>query len=236
MRGALDFDPAECDYGPATGAVRRILREWEAVDWFAPPPDDHAAGRAMALLREHNDLAHGHMPEVFSASLNVESELGGWETFADLCARVRAPGAWDWKYSALKVLSHRHAKAKGWSKDDEVVGAANLENGARPRPGALFVRVANVVFWTNVAPKVALHETLSPDRAAIAAWYLSYANMDVMEAIEWQLAERSDDVARNPFVRLLDCYATGFLPFAVDRDTFVVFALRDEVSAHDPRP
>jgi hypothetical protein len=226
MKGKLAFDPAQYDYGVATPAVRQILLEWADVDWFAPPVDEGAQTLAIALFREHNALARVHMPDVFPAKLEVESEVMGWEEFDELCERVRAPSAWDWKYSVLKRLSLHHSKARAWSRDDEAQRCVALESGAQPRPGDLFVRLGDQVIWTAVAPKIDLGDALPPDRATIAAWYLSYANMDMMECIEWQLAERNDALEANPFVPLLRCYATGFLPFGLDAATVVLFAFR----------
>jgi hypothetical protein len=51
--------------------------------------------------------------------------------------------------------------------------------------------------------------------------------MDVIECIEWQLAERDHRLESNPFVPLLRCYAAGFLPFALDPTTVVLFAFRN---------
>jgi hypothetical protein len=226
VRGKLAFDPAQYDYGGATPAVRQVLLEWADVDWFAPPLDAGAQALASALFQEHNALARVHMPDVFPANVEVESEVAGWEAFADLCERVRAPSAWDWKYSALKRLSLHHSNARAWSKDDEAQRCVTLDSGAQPRPGDLFVRLGDMVIWTAVAPKIQFEDALPPDRAAIAAWYLSYANMDIMECIEWQLAERDQSLEANPFVPLLRCYATGFLPFALDATTVVLFAFR----------
>ena len=226
MKGKLAFDPAQYDYGLASAAVRWILLESEDIDWLAPPADAHAQARAIALFREHNALARSHTPELFPANLEIEAEVSNWEDFADLCDRVRAPSAWDWKYSVLKKLSRQHSEERAWSRSDEAHGCVNLRSGAQPRPGDLFIRLDENVIWTGVAPKLDLRATLPPDRAELAAWYISYANMDMMECIEWQLAERSDRLEANPFVPLLRCYATGFLPFGLDATHFVLFGFR----------
>ena len=54
-------------------------------------------------------------------------------------------------------------------------------------------------------------------------WYGSYANMDVIEGIEWQLAEPGAALGDNPFVPRLRLYAAGFYPFSYGPREMVLF-------------
>jgi len=224
MRGALGFDPAGCEYGPATMAVRQILREWAAIDWFVPPRDDEAGFSAMRLLGQHTTLARTYQPELFPVSVEMRPARGGFREFAAFCERVRAgaTGAWDWKFGALKRLSRSHSRAHGWTLD-----AQALESGARPRTGDLFFRFGEHVMWAGLGPRFDLKATLPHDHVEPAGWYLSYANMDITDCIEWQLAEKSDRLEGNPFVPLMRCYAAGYYPFSLGPDLVILFAFTE---------
>jgi hypothetical protein len=47
--------------------------------------------------------------------------------------------------------------------------------------------------------------------------------MDLMECLEWQLAEKSADLAENPFLPLVRGYATGFYPFGLASGAYALF-------------
>lgn len=225
MRGTFDFDPMQYDYGPATRAVRQILLEWAAVDWFVPPRDGNADALATQLFDEHIASAGAHAPELFPASTERLPVRSNWAAFSALCARVRGPGSeWDWKFNALKKLSVAHSKLRGWDLDDQAQPARQDAALEAPRPGALFFRYGDVVLWMGVSPKIDLAAGVPSDHLAAAAWYRSYADMDMTEALEWQLAEKSDRLDGNPFLPLLRCYAAGFYPFALGPTSFVLFA------------
>ena len=221
MKRRLDFDPERCSYGAATLAVRRILREWAEVDWFVPPRGLVATVRATRLFSEHHALARSLRPDLFEGPLEVELVRGNFADFAALCERVRQPGMkWDWKYGALKQLSYAHSRAHGFSLENQTALAAE----GSPTPGFLFFRVGDHVMWNPLMPKLELEPWLTPAQAELAAWYLGYADMDVGECIEWQLAERSDDLSGNPFAPLLRCYAEGCLPFGIGPSEVILFA------------
>lgn len=222
MKGQLGFDPREYDYGTATPAVRQLLVEWADVDWFEPASGAGADARARGLFQEHHALARAYLPEVFPVVLRVESSVGGWGDFGALRERVRAHRNWDWKFSALKRLSSEHSKARGWSPAVEADRQGLLDRSGPPRPGNIFVRYGDHVFWQAPWLRFKLDEASHRDR--LCRWYVTYANMDMVECIEWQLAEQSDKLEGNPFVPLLRCYATGCLPFALDPTTVVLFA------------
>lgn len=94
-----------------------------------------------------------------------------------------------------------------------------------PRPGDLFARVGDHVIWAvTVGPRLNLKDTLPPRDAEAASFYLSYANMDAMECIEWQLSEKSNELQANPFLPLLHCYGEGFYPFSLSPNDVVLFA------------
>ena len=57
-----------------------------------------------------------------------------------------------------------------------------------------------------------------------ARWYLSYVNMDVLECLEWQLAEPRCPLDANPCIPLVGVYEAGFLPFALSQREMVLFA------------
>lgn len=73
MKGTLDFDPAQYEYGPATTAVRQILLEWYAIDWFVPPRDDAAGFSSMRLFGQHTACALAYQPELFPVSVEINS-------------------------------------------------------------------------------------------------------------------------------------------------------------------
>jgi hypothetical protein len=223
MRGTYRIDPAACQYGAATEAVRRALTEWMAIDWFAPP-EPGAETKARGLLEDHQRSARAYAPDLFEADLDVRATHGDWAGFAELCARVRAPAsAWDWKFGALKPLSARHAKARGWSPNQ---AAAPLEGKRVVGPGDLFFCVGESLIWNNIGPNLDLSKALPKDHADAGDFYLFHALVDTMECLTWQLAEPSADLADNPFLPLLSCYRTGFYPFALDPRAIVLFAFR----------
>jgi hypothetical protein len=225
VRGSFDLDPAQCEYGAATPAVRRILSEWVAVDWFEPPGDDGAAARATRLFEEHNARARACSPELFPAHLEMRLVGGDWAAFAALCGRVRAPAAsWDWKFGALKRLSSDHSKRHGLRLCD--LARVNVESGGQPGPGDLFFCIGDLVIRNAIGPRLDLGVALSPEHVEVAQWYMSYAQMDVLEAIEWQLAENSDRLDGNPFAPLIRCYDAGFYPFSLGSAEVALFALQ----------
>lgn len=229
MRGTFGFDPAQCMYGAATAAVRQVLVEWAAIDWFVPPQravaDEVAATR---LFEEHHRRARAHQPELFPANLEIRLVRGGWAGFNDLCTSVRTSGEWDWKFSALKPLSYRHSQARGWSLKNEAPDMASLAQWKGPGPGDLFFRFGEVALWNDLGPRLDLRSALPPSHADVAGWYLGYTGMDVLECIEWQLAEKSDRLDGNPFLPLVRCYAAGFYPFSLGPACVVLFGFAQD--------
>jgi hypothetical protein len=225
MKGHLEFDPQSCDYGPATLAVRQILTEWAAIDWFAAEND---AAPATAFFRDHHEKARAVMPDAFSERLRIACVNGTWTGFNVLCTIVRGPNrAWDWKFSALKKLSYRHSRERGWSLKDH---AREVTAESPPKPSDLFFRIGEAAIWNGIGPKIAFHD-LSREDAEIASWYQSYAAMDLVECLEWQLAEGNDLLDENPFLPLLRCYGAGRYPFGLAADEVVLFGFTDRAQA-----
>ena len=211
MKATFDFDPEAQEYGPATLAVRRILNEWATVDWFVSPAGGGREQTALQLFGDHNALAKAHQPELFRDQVTLRPEMLTWREFSTLCKRVRERSStWDWKYAVLKQMTSRHSKALGWKLADQ---AALLVQG-RYKPGDLFIRVGDSAVWA-VSPKLELKAFVPHEHIEAAQWYLSYAQMDFIECIEWQLAEKSNDTDSNPFVPLVRCYGAGFYPFSL---------------------
>lgn len=232
MRASLAFDPQDYDYGPATEAVRSILLEWIEIDWFEPRElgGEHAA----RLFREHQRLAHMHVPELFPEQIDVRVVSGGRSDFASWCERVRAQTSWDWKFSVLKTLSNQHARACGWSP------ASYVERMpvATPRPGDPFCVFATPDgekqwVWNNlVATPKALDALPRGDELGEAAkFYIGYAMNDALECMKWQFAESSADLSNNPFLPLLLCYEAGGYPFSLGADTVVLFTFEEHPHA-----
>jgi hypothetical protein len=218
VKGPFGFDPAACQYGPATASVRRVLEEWMALDWFVPAAPG-AEEPAVTQFREHHRRTRAYAPDLYAPKINLRVIRGGWEGFADLCAQVRSNDRWDWKYGVLKPLCHRHTKAQGWSgaSDPSVVDGRG--------PGGLFFILDGHVFWNNLGPHLPLDAALPKPHADVAGFYLGYACLDTIDAVEWQLAEPgADPVSENPFFPLLRCYAAGLYPFALGRGDATLFA------------
>jgi hypothetical protein len=229
MKGSLAFDPRDYDYGPATEAVRSVLAEWLEIDWFEPGAGD--ADHAASLFREHQRLAHAQSPELFASEIDLRVITGDRQEFVSWCQRVRGQAGWDWKFSVLKKLGVKHAKARAWSDEEQ---AHDLRVGS-PRPGDLFFRLppdANgrqVVLWQSVVPVPADLGTMTRDGFGDAArFYISYAQSDAHECMKWQLAERAPDMSSNPFLPLLLCYEAGAYPFSLGPNSVVLFRFDGE--------
>jgi len=232
MRGIAKFDPDDYDYGAATVAVRSLLKEWANVDWFVPGANEAARVRATRLFEEHHAAAHRSMPETFGPKVEIRTRYGAWTDFQALYesvseeVRYRAgqPGrGWDWKYEGLKKMTSAHSEARGFDPAKE---AREISAESPPRPGDLFFKLpgSDGFIWSFPFPDLELRDRLPAKEAAVGNWYVGYANMDAMEAIEWQLAERSNDLSTNPFVPLMRVYAEGFLPFSLAPNDVTLFA------------
>jgi len=223
MKGTLRFDPAEYEYGPATPAVRQLLLTWAAVDWFVPPRDTAAAAQAGQLFAQHQARAQKVLPERFPAPVEIQLIPGAWPEFAALCQRVQTQ-SWDWKYSTLKRLALAHAEARGWSLNDQARHAGPLDAIVPPRPGDLFFRFGEHVMWNSTDPELDLRAAVPAQYVEVAGWYRSYANMDAIDSLQWQLAEGDNRLDSNPFVPLIGCYAAGFYPFSLGPTAVVLFS------------
>jgi hypothetical protein len=211
MKGPLSFDPEAHDYGPASPQIRGAMRAFADIDWFEPWGDVHAG---TAALEHHQRLAHHHQPELFPAALRIESVEGTWVEFAEYCTTVRNPDhGWDWRMTALKTLSYRHALAHGWQLKDQLAPTI-------PSPGDLFMRIGATTMWTYAASPVPFRG----NHAEPAFFYTAYARNDLYDAIQWWLAEPT--AIDNPFVPLIRCYQLGVYPFSLAKDHVVLFAFR----------
>lgn len=218
MKGTLAFDPREHDYGPATAAVRTLLLEWAAIDWFVPPGSPRQV--ANDLFTQHNALARAYAPELFADRVKITSATGGWADFVALCNGVRTQTGWDWKYSALKRLSSAHSTAHGWLLKNQ---GQNTVPGTAARPGELFLRFGDQVYWGHFSPPLDFR-SIGAEWAESASFYSSYCDMDFLECLQWQLAEGRDELAGNPFIPLCRCYAAGYYPFSLSSTAVVMFS------------
>lgn len=217
MRGSSSIKPSLIDAGPATAAVRDIVTDFAAIDWFVPPNASQKLARELFL--SHVNLTRQHLPKLYSEPVEVEFSTGGWEHFFALCNRVRGSGSFDWKYGVLKILSSEHAEACDWSLKNERSMMQKESDGS----DTLLLRVGEHVFWCSLAPNLDLSE-LGKDHAECGHFYLSYVSYDATDAIQWQLAERSDSLAGNPFLPLLRCYAANFYPFVISESSVILFS------------
>ena len=214
MRALDPVDPSIYSCGPATEAVRALLRSYAAIDWYEPPSIgvDEARDRFM----RHHDLAREHAPDLFGERPEVELRATDFVELAALTERVREHGReWDWKYGALKPMGRRHADRCGWTKPGET-GATPA-----PSPDALFFRVGDAVIWNLASFHIDL-SALDADATEAAAFYSAYGNLDLIGALEWQLAQPDCPLERNPFAVLLSVYAGGYLPFHLTASSVVL--------------
>ncbi|MCU0675073.1 MAG: hypothetical protein MUE69_20060 [Myxococcota bacterium] len=223
MKSPAPFDASIYECGPATEAVRRLLSDYAAIDWFVPPTIDDA--RARALMHRHHTLGRACAPDLFAAHLEVEHAHGGVRDLFAWCERVRkhAPRGWDWKYGVLKPLTRRHSEARGWRLPTEgpLVGAPST-------PGRLFTVIPtlteSIPIWNVPLPRVGIRSATEQGAEDEALhFYKGYCDIDLFEALEWQLAEPECPLSENPFVPLLELYATAHYPFHLSADRVVLF-------------
>lgn len=207
----FSFDLDAHDYGPASPAIRALLREWANISWFVPTSTVDSVG--IGLFQEHNRLAYAADPHLFEPHTGVRVEAGDWATLARWCTHVRTREQGpDWKFSILKTVSRDHCGECDWVLESE---AARLSS-TPPAAGDLFTIVEGYVMYNSLTPKV----DIADDHAR---FYLEYAHHDLWDALTWQLAERSPDTSTNPFIPLLRCYRTGFYPFYLGMRETVLF-------------
>jgi hypothetical protein len=213
MKGTLTFDPEDQDYGPASPHIRAVIRAFADIDWFEPWGDVHAA---QVAFEEHQQLAHAHQPELFPAAPRIAHLEGTWVEFGECCTVVRNSDLkWDWRMTALKQLSYRHARDHGWRLADQPAPAV-------PRPGELFMRIGGGTIWNYFTPP--MPTTSAGKHEEPASFYTAYARNDLYDAIQWWLARPT--AIDNPFVPLIRCYQLGVYPFSLAKDHVVLFAFR----------
>lgn len=88
------------------------------------------------------------------------------------------------------------------------------------------MRFGEHVMWV-LSPTLDLNATLPRDHAELAGWYMSSANMDIIDGIEWQLAESSSRLEGNPFIPLMRYYSAGFYPFSLGPGLAILFAFTE---------
>lgn len=92
-------------------------------------------------------------------------------------------------------------------------------------PGNLFFAHPEMgVFWQGPMPALDLKATLGATNDELASWFLSYATMDLLNGVEWQLAGARDDLSTNPFAPLLAIYSQGLWPLSFSPTRMVLFA------------
>ena len=221
MRSSPLFDAESVNVGAATAPVRAMLSEWQRIDWFVPPPPSALIdAKAVSLFQAHHAQALALRPDLFAEAVTVKVQRGTWADFHAHARHVRAGNrSYDWRYGALKLLVRAHSKERGWSLQTTPFAPPDPS----PGEGSLVFRLADRVMWNTPMPKLNAAEFPSAEDADVASWYASYAASDLIDAIEWQLADDSADTASNPFVPLAKCYGTGFYPFAVSATDVTLF-------------
>lgn len=205
-------DPELLSAGPATRAVRALLRLAIRTRWFEPAPADKPT-----FFAHHLALVRRHVPTAFAADVEITEQVGGFSALERLAARVRDPASrYDWKFDVLKKMVRAHSEARGWS----ALAHARAFQGPEPSPGDLFVLLHEHAYWRVPVAKLELARAGSAPEAA--EWYAGFGQNDLVEAIEWQLAEGTNDLETNPFVPLLRGYAMGQCPFVIDGEHVVV--------------
>lgn len=223
MTSPKPFDATIYECGPATDAVRRLLTDYAAIDWFVPPTVDEA--RARGFMHRHHARGRDIAPDLFAPHLHIEHAEGDAHAFFAWCERVRMDPArgWDWKYGVLKPLTKRHSEACGWSMDAHPPPTHPLD-----ATGRLFLSFpGGHSVWNVRLPPVVL-PTAPPDEEArrvheALRFFKGYCDIDLFEALEWQLAEPECPLSDNPFVPLLELYATAHYPFHRSADRVVLF-------------
>jgi len=195
VKARIVVDPSQLR---ASDEIRGLVAAYADIDWFTPPakPVD-----ARGLFRDYHALAYEYAPDRFAPRVELEEIAGTEAEFAALCARVREESTgWDWQYGGLKLMSRAHTEAHGGIRADGVF-VSDL-----PDPGALAFRMNGNLIWCVQLPQL--------DGATEAqAFYKSYADLDLIEAIQWQLAEPTCPLDRNPFVVLGRLWENGVYPF-----------------------
>ena len=210
----LSVDPDLVSCGEATRAVRSLLRLHARTRWFEPGPTDKPVwfARHLALVRPH-------APSAFARDVVVSDHVGGWSVLESLAARARArpTSGLDWKFDVLKPIGRDHSRARGWTP---ALHAQRFQT-TEPSDGDLFFLYGETAMWRLPTPTIDLSRA-GPAREA-AGWYQGFAAADLIEALEWQLAEGTDDMETNPFLPLLLGYAHGQYPFVLDESHVIVF-------------
>ena len=218
---ALDsFDPDSFGLGAPQAAVTRIVRCWESIAWFSSEPHDR--NRAEHAFRRFQELGHEVAPSLFSLPVRVTTEAGGWVTYSDWIARVRDQ-SWSWRFDVTKELCARHSESRGWTPERQRERTPHSCPSAEESMRGLFVSAGDMVVWNSPLgswlPRGGWRK--------VEWWYVSYAAMDLLHAIEWQLAEDNSDWEKNPFYWLLCCYRSGYLPFSLAADEVVLFRFHE---------
>ncbi len=213
-------DPDRLAGGPATRAVRSLLRLAMRTRWFEPAAPDKPT-----FFRAHVALVRAHVPGAFTDDMEITEEVGGWAALERLASQVRHPAStFDWKFGTLKTMVKAHSEARGWS----AAAHARAFQSSTHSPGDLFVLLQDQAFWRMPFPTPELVRAGTAREAA--AWFASFATGDLIEAIEWQLAEGTDDLESNPMLPLLLGYAMGQYPFVLDASRVVVLRCGEPLS------
>jgi hypothetical protein len=215
----LSVDPDLVSCGEATRAVRSLLRLHARTRWFEPGPIDKPL-----WFEKHVSLTRPHAPSAYAADVRITEQVGGWPEFERLASASRSlTNKLDWKFGVLKPMVKAHSEARGWSP----TAHAKRFHGPEPASGDLFLVHDEHALWLPVA---GMRRTSPPEVREAGWWYQGFADSDFIEALEWQLAEGTDDVETNPFLPLLLGYAHGQYPFVLDASHVVVFGFREPAS------
>lgn len=249
MRCTLDYAIDDQDYGPGTAEVRAILHLATTIDWFELTSPAESNRQGEELFKIHNSLARSYAPELFAETLDFHYEEGGWNEFVGFCQAIsgrpgfehikqkygpRTEGNDYWKMDGLKRLIQQHKQLHDWTPEKHV---------AR-HPECIRVTTDGKRLWSNLWLLARLPGTeseepltcfpigfelqecvgLSAQKRDAARWYVSFAlGFEALYAIEWQLSDPTQPLAKNPYWAALQVYAAGFLPFYFSPEKVVLF-------------
>lgn len=213
MRGAPRVDASRIQLGAATKPVRSMLAMLNEIDWFVPP-DSGSIATAVALFDRYWALLEPWADDTMypRRALELDVEFGGLDQFRAMCANVRRPNAYDWRYGPPKLAERIHGIVHGFDEQDLLPFAApNIAPNA-----ALFIALNGSCIWRTPAPELRLPRDDTDGNARdVRQWFLNSASVDVMHGVRWQFVEPHASLGCNPFATLLECYARGGYPIVL---------------------
>lgn len=204
----------EGHYGDATSAIRQILELADAIDWFPRSWMPDLESRAVELATEHLARARRVAATQVSPDLQPSFVHGDWrvlDRYFDAAWRDRSgfepPNDW----GIGQVLSNLKQAAE---KSDDL--ASLIGPPLWPVPGQLSV-VSALVADERVL------DALEVGSYRDVVWTLiCQVEVDLWNALAWSLVHQGD-LAKNPFVPILELYRIGVYPLGIRGKQFVLF-------------